>query len=307
MSLAQYSKPLSLLAKVMLLVVIFWFLLRGVDRAELENMLLAQEHSLLVEAGILLLVQVFAGAVRWQFVLRALGAHLSNFRILILYYISVFFNCCLPGTVGGDVVRVWQLKAEHIALPLAISSVVIDRMIALLALGVMGFVTMPILAGYIGVSAWVIMPICGAFGGLILWCLFHLEKLPILQKIHLLEHLAQSFRLMFSRPKQAFIGLIMAIMGHSCFCLCAYILATSLDTPITAAETFTLIPWVLLISIIPLSIGGWGLREGAMVAMLALAGIPKIAAITISVQIGLLLIIISLPAGVLWLFNRGKK
>jgi len=206
------------------------------------------------------------------------------------------------------VIRVWLVKSEHTPLPLAISSVVIDRMIALLALGVMGGITMPVFAGYLGISAWIMLPLflfILAFG---FWVLFNLDKIilkiPFLKSLHWLEHLLSNIRLMLVCPRPAFWSLFYAIISHICYCLCAYVLARSLGNPISLLDAVTLVPWVLLISIIPISIGGWGLREAAMVYMLGLIGVPQMVALAVSVQLGLLSIVTSIPAGFLWLVSK---
>lgn len=312
MSISKYSKHLSLLAKIALMLLAFWFVARGVNMEEVKEMLRTQNRSAFFEATALLALQVIVGAVRWRMVLVGLAENsqrvISSLSALKTYYISVFFNCCLPGTVGGDVIRVFLVKSEHTPLPLAISSVVIDRMIALLALAVMGAVTMPVLAGYLGINGWVLTPLfilLIAFG---FWVLFHLDKIvlqiPFLKKLHWLENLVSNIRLMLVRPRPALASLFYAIFSHICYCLAVYVLAESFGNPVTILEAVTLVPWVLLISIIPISIGGWGLREAAMVFLLGLAGVPQAVALTLSVQVGLLLIAVTIPAGFLWLTNR---
>ena len=311
MSLAKHSKKISLLAKIALMLLAFWFVLRGINMDELNTMLRDQSRTAFIEAGIFLLLQVLLGSIRWRYVMLALAdgkAIISRLSSLKTYYISVFFNCCLPGTVGGDVIRVWLVKSEHTPLPLAISSVVIDRMIALIALGVMGGLTLPFLVGHLALSGWIVIPvflILSAFAG---WVLFNLDqivqKIPFLKTLHWLEHLLKNIRLILSRPLPALCSLFYAIVSHISYCMAAYILAHSLSSPISFLEAITLLPWVLLISIIPISIGGWGLREAAMVFMLGLIGVPQTAALALSVQLGLISIIISIPAGLLWLVNR---
>ncbi len=309
---AKHSKALSLLMKIALMLLAFWFVLRGINMDELKSMLRSQNRYAFVEGFIFLSFQVVLGSVRWRMVLVCLNKAgdkvISHLAALKTYYISVFFNCCLPGTVGGDVIRVWLVKSEHTPLHLAISSVVIDRMIALLALGVMGGVTMPLFAGYIGISAWIMLPLflfLMAFG---FWVLFNLDKIilkiPFLKSLSWLSHLLANIRLMLVYPRPALWSLFYAVISHVSYCLCAYVLAKSLGNPISLLDAVTLVPWVLLISIIPISIGGWGLREAAMVYMLGLIGVPQMVALAVSVQLGLLSIVVSVPAGLLWLVSR---
>ncbi len=311
MSLAKHSKHLSLLAKIVLMLLAFWFVLRGINMDELKDMLKAQKRTAFVEAGLFLLLQVLLGAVRWRYILAGLvgsGSMISRLSGLKTYYISVFFNCCLPGTVGGDVVRIWLVKSEHTPLPLAISSVVIDRMVALLALGVMGGLTLPFLAPEIGISGWLLIPTFLALASFAFWVLFNLDriipKIPFLKTLHWLEHLLKNIRLILTLPKPALCSLSYGVVSHITYCLAAYTLAGSLGSPISVLDSLTLVPWVLLISIIPISIGGWGLREAAMVFMLGLVGVPQAAALALSVQLGLISIVISIPAGLLWLTGR---
>lgn len=311
MSLSKRSK---LLAKIALMLLAFWFVFRGIDTAELKEMLLSQNRLVLIEASFFLIAQMLLGAVRWRLIMLGLvekGEHIvSRLSSLKIYYISIFFNCCLPGTVGGDAVRIFLLKSEHMPLPITISSVLIDRIIALLALGIMSGLTIPIFAGYLGGISWLLIPLFLFLGIMVLRVLLKIDRLvlqmPFLRSQDWIVHLAKSIRLTFSRPKSALHSLFYAALAHASYCLAAYVLAASLGSPISLLDALTLVPWVLLISIIPISIGGWGLREAAMVYMLGLVGVPQVVALTLSIQLGLISIAISIPAGFLWLTSRNK-
>lgn len=315
MSLKKYSKPLSFLAKLALMLAAFWLVLHDLSIEDLKSLLREQNRTALLEAIFLLILQIFFGAVRWRYIVSALNTAnsqiISWISMLKTFYISIFFNCCLPGTVGGDVVRVFLIKSDHTPLPTAISSVVIDRLIALLALGVMGGITLPFLIDHIPISGWLIIPAFLLISAISCWILLNLERIislvPLLSSLTWLEHLLSNINKIIRTPRAALISLCYAILAHFAYSISAYILADSLGHPISIIESLTLIPWVMLISIIPISIGGWGLREAAMVFFLGLVGVPQAAALTISIQQGLMLILISLPAGILWLVNRKKN
>jgi len=63
----------------------------------------------------------------------------------------------------------------------------------------------------------------------------------------------------------------------------------------------------LLILTIPISIGGWGVREGAMVTAFALVGVPGEGALVLSLLFGVIGLVVSLPGGIVWLMMRGKN
>jgi hypothetical protein len=64
---------------------------------------------------------------------------------------------------------------------------------------------------------------------------------------------------------------------------------------------------VALITALPISVGGWGIRETAMIGILSLVGISTSAALSLSVQIGLLTILVTLPGAALWFFQKDTK
>ena len=63
---------------------------------------------------------------------------------------------------------------------------------------------------------------------------------------------------------------------------------------------------VTLFATLPISIGGWGVREAAMVTFFGLVGVPPSAAVIVSIQLGLLGVVLSLPGGLLFLLQRSR-
>ncbi len=273
-----------------------------------------QQTSGLMLAAILFLVQILLGALRWQLVLSVLSTPehpgLKKLDSFIIFYIGVFFNNCLPGTVGGDVVRAWMAKSEHVPLQTAINSVIIDRMIALAALVILVLLTVPKLGTYLDINAYYVWPLVLltlAIG----WSGFiHAPRLLArhqhIPPVRWLLYFLQSLRALFSYPKVSTISLIYAFVSHLIYCLIGYVLAQSFGIDLTLLQCILFIPLVVLVSILPISIGGWGVREATMVGMLGLAGVPSTAALMISIELGLINIVASAPAAVLWIFYRRK-
>jgi glycosyltransferase 2 family protein len=310
----RYSRLLGTALKLALTVIAFWLVLRGVDTTSLSEMLHRQDRLLIVEAALLIMVQVALGALRWRLILAALDPAsrgiLSRLETFKLYYISVFFNCCLPGTVGGDVVRVWLAKGRQVPLPVSINSVIIDRIIALLALGLLVIATLPLLGRIAGFDAWLPMAL-GMLAAVAGICsLAPLEQLlsPLkhVRPVHWLLYFIGCLRTMLAHKRAAIFSFFYAVLAHVSYCFAAYVLAKSLAVELTPLQCLTLIPPVMLAITLPVSIGGWGIREAGMVGMLSLAGIAQSGALMLSVQLGVINILISLPAGLLWLAYRRK-
>jgi uncharacterized membrane protein YbhN (UPF0104 family) len=79
-----------------------------------------------------------------------------------------------------------------------------------------------------------------------------------------------------------------------------WMLGQSLGLPITLQQWFIVAPTVLLVSMLPISIGGWGVRESAMVVALHGFGISAGDALLPSVLFGLCAVAATLPGGILW-------
>ena len=80
-----------------------------------------------------------------------------------------------------------------------------------------------------------------------------------------------------------------------------WVLALGLDVDVTLIDCMALFPPVLLLTAIPISIAGWGVREFGMVAAFGLVGVPVHGAIAISFLFGLLAILVTIPGGLMWL------
>jgi uncharacterized protein (TIRG00374 family) len=309
------SKVFSWLFKLGLTLAAFWVALRDVDIAHVVEILETQHHDGIIWTVVLLLAQVGFGAIRWHRVLHAITLAgekaLTWIEAIKIYYISAFFNCCLPGTVGGDVVRVWLIKSATLSLHTSIASVIIDRLIALLALGVLVLATLPWLGDAVGFNAEYWLPALLLAGVLGLWLTLRmksfLQHFQHLRPARWLIHFIDCLQMMLSRPKATVIALIYSIFSHLCFCLCIYALARGLNVDVSVVQCITLVPLVMLAITLPISIGGWGVREAGMVGMLGLVGVSKAAALMISLEYGVINILTCLPGAIVWLVYRKHK
>jgi uncharacterized membrane protein YbhN (UPF0104 family) len=100
--------------------------------------------------------------------------------------------------------------------------------------------------------------------------------------------------------------LIMGLSGAVQMLLVAaiFLCAQGMNVHLEFGAALLVIPAVMLVSMIPISFAGWGLREGAMIVGLGVLGIAAPDALAVSVAFGLLQLITGLPGGVIWLAGR---
>ncbi|KRP90831.1 hypothetical protein AOQ72_34265 [Bradyrhizobium yuanmingense] len=297
------KKIIVVLTKLMVSAGIIVLIARDLDLSSLKADLLAVKLHLLAIAILLLFAQTLVLCNRWILVLRAIGVSLkwlAGWRILIA---SAWFNQVLPS--GGEAIRIWMLRRHGIQWPQTLSSIIADRFIGLLALGFLILAGTPFLISRIhdNVLLFAVLGIlAGAYFGAI--ALTMLNRLPARVTAVRPERLLQ-FAALLEAPLLARAGRTAlfgsAIVVHLLTVSACYALAIGLDAGLSAFDALILVPLVIMAAAVPLSIGGWGIREGAMVGALGLVGIAPDKALAISILLGLGNLIVGVVGGAVWL------
>jgi len=266
-----------------------------------------------VLAAALGVIQVGIGALRWRAVMIAIDESVSAAVAFRFAYIGGFFNQTLPSAVGGDAVRGYLAYKSGIKLGAAVNGVLLDRIATVLALVMLVAVMTPLAASGLEGAAWfargVVVVLVLAVGGTIAIMLLDRlpERLSRFRLIAALSVLAVDARRVLLHPLHGALVLAFALLGHVNLSMLVYALARGLDVDLSPADCLLLFPPVLLVQTLPISLAGWGVREGAVVALFALAGVSGESALAISILYGIVLALTSLPGAVLWLSAGGRS
>ncbi len=299
---AWFFRAIKFALSVLALCFIFFW----VDPRSAWKDFVGQKPIFLVAAIAIFTIQIGLGAIRWHAILIQLGVRISAVRSLKLFYISAFFNSYLWGGIGGDALRVWLLYADNVSGRIALNSVLLDRVAAVTAVAILVLLTAPIYLWQLG-GAWnMIVPVgvaVAAIAGLLV--VINLDRIPAswrnVRLLSYLQTLGAAARMLFSQPKAARYVIGFAIIAQVALGLATYAVASGLGIAVSAFDCLVLVQPVTLVTILPISIGGWGVRETAMVLLFGLIGVPASSALVLSVQMGLLAMLVVLPGGVLWL------
>jgi len=257
--------------------------------------------------------QVVLSAWRWRMTAHQVGIALHWPTAIREYYLATFLNQVLPGGIVGDAARAWRhgnaqnrLDATSHSGP-AIRAVIIERasgQVALLLAAIVAVGLSPALRG--GISEW--WEAQGTTGWWILLALLLLCAVVIGR----LRHRPWPALTQFGRDiKRALLAVSVwpAQLASSLLIVATYVAvflfaaqALGLQRPIV--ELLPLIPPLLMAMAIPLTIAGWGLREGAAVVIWPLAGMPAQEGVALSVTYGLLILAASLPGLAVLLNDR---
>lgn len=290
---------------------LIWLLLQGQDLGDLARTL--TRLPVWGAAGALVTILAMIGLItqRWRTIIGRLGAAQRPGFALRLTFIGQFFSQGLPTSFGGDAVRVWILYRRGTGLGTATRSVLLDRMTALVALLLMVGASLPLLAAFTE-DRLVLLSLGGLVAaGLAGLCLFLcLDSLPAAWRcwapVAQLALLAGQARALLLDPATALRILGLSVLGHLGSVLSVWTLAVGLGLDLPLGAAVCLVPPVILATALPISIAGWGVREGAMVGVLGLVGIGADEAFAVSVLFGLGLVLTALPGAGFWLADRGR-
>ncbi len=249
-------------------------------------------------------LQTILSALRWRLVARALEVPLALGQAVREYYVSQLVNQTLPGGVVGDAAR--AVRSRHGAtLMRAGQAVVVERLLGQVALVLVTFAGFALALSFPGGIAWPDPAFWAVAGvGLVLAALVMarswLGQLPGMWRLGPILRAGVLAPGIWQR--QIALGLGIVACNLAIFDLCARATGTAL--PIEAVVT--LIPLILAAMLLPVTVGGWGWREGAAAGLFPLVGAGSGAGLAASISFGLVLLISSLP-GALWIFGARSR
>jgi hypothetical protein len=295
--------------KLLVSVALIWYLFAKIGLAGALERAASLPVPSLVGAFFLILAQAILGGVRWRFVIAAIGGQLDVLKAVLITFVSLFFNQFLPASVGADLVRMWQSNRAGLSLPTAVTSVVLERFGNFLCVVAMALAALPAWTRHVhGEAARSAFIVAGIVGALSLVTLMFLDRLPERWRhwriVRALVLLARDVRLLFLHPGYATLLLVTAIVGQVVLAGAVYMLASGLGLSVIFTDCLIVMPAVVLITSLPISVAGWGVREFAMVSAFSMLAVPAESALALSVVLALTGTAASLPGGVIWLWSR---
>jgi glycosyltransferase 2 family protein len=296
-------------AKILVSAGLFFWIFHKVQQSEPSMRISAGDWRPIFLVWLLQSALPFVQAQRWRLIAATLGAKLPFASAIKNVYIGQFFNQVLPSAIGGDAVRVWKLT-RFMPVEVALSSVALDRVVALLGVPIIlmigsGMLARIVPAGPFRWSLFALMVAAGCGLLLLLWA----DQIPLPRAmirsrlVAVVRATPPAARRLFSNPACLVRTTLLSIVIHLGVGTSLWILALNAGADAPLAAFLLLAPLIAIVTAVPISVGGWGVREGAMVTALSLVHIQPSVALTISIQFGLIMLVVGLPGGVLTLFS----
>ena len=298
------QKRVRLVARWLFTVLVIGFVIRSVDTSALWQELVRFSPSILVPALVLTVVQVLLSAWRWRYTAERLGLSLDYGVAVREYYLATFLNQVLPGGVLGDVNRAWRHGEGAGKRLAAVHGVAIERLSGQLVLALVVTVSIAWLFGSGQLTAgfwngWAWLGVGILFVAIAPWLARKAGLADYLQRLR--RDLYLSLLDCSVLPVQIGSSLVVLSSYLGVF-LCLAWGAGYVDTWAEAGLIVGLGSILLLSMVIPLTVAGWGIREGAAALIWPMAGLPAEQGVALSVGYGALVLVSSLP-GVVFLFT----
>lgn len=270
---------LRVLGSLILVAILIWKL----DLSRVGETLLSVQWGWWVGAVLAYVLSQVVSSYRWQILARPLGIEKPLRRYVSLYFVGTFFNQLLPTSMGGDVARAWYLAEQKEKRGSAFLSVLADRLSGLGALVLLACLG----ACFVELPIWILAWISGLALGLTVGSLVLLYLIQRPNRgeegevgiVGKLRALLGCYRGRYGLLAQVLLLSILVQMGNI---LLVWQLCQSVQASVSLIYCFILMPLVTLLTLLPVSINGMGVREGGMILLMAPLGIANHQAVTVS-------------------------
>jgi hypothetical protein len=319
--LRQHPRPLnSLLTRFLRLIfslVLLGFVLSRLDFRQLTALWPRLEPTYLLLAIALGTAMVLLSAFKWRLLLRDRGKAIRLVSLFRFYLVGTFFNLFLPTSVGGDVRRVYDLTRACGDPELAAASVLLDRATGVLAMLIIGslslfFVPLQWRALSLSILAIAGIGILAVAGAIFLLPIRDLlaaltSRLPIAALSRRVTTFLDVLFRYRDEPLVLGFAVVIALVFQGTSVSIVYLLSRALGLHLPIVPFFLFVPLITLATMLPISINGVGVQETGYVLLFGQIGVGTAAAFSLSLLFHLYRAAIGLLGGLVYVTSHAEQ
>ncbi len=306
------------LLKASVTCLLFYFLFRRVDFHEFAATLRNARLDILFGAFLVMWLGHYICIFRWRMLMRPVMQTLSLSQLFNIYCIGLFFNLTFPTVVGGDVVKMYYAGKPERKFAESFAATFLDRnagMLAMMMIACTASLLYPIVIP--GVPVWFI--IWSAFFAFLAanFVIFtpslHRRFTDLLNRLRQhkiavrIDTISNVFQIIGRHRVILMTSLLISLVNQWLVIAVTWIMAKGLNIEVSLMHFMVIVPAVTLISMIPVSLNGMGLREYAFVSLLGAIGVDREAGIALGLLSSAVVVISSIPGGVIYIFFRNRS
>lgn len=307
-----FKKISSVVLKTAVSIALLAFLFKKTDTQAVWAVVKNADKYFLGAAFLVYFINFILGFLRWEMLLRTVGIKLPFKRVIISLAGGNFFNLFLPSTIGGDFMRTTDLALHTKKAKEVIATVFLDRLS-----GYIGLVILAIIALAFGwkytqdKSIIAFLAVISAILTAVLLILFNKTLYMKLNRFfhnparahkitELVKNLHHEIHLFRNHKKVIFLNLLLSIAIQSIIPLSFYLIALSLGIQLRMVYFFIFLPIIGVVTLLPVSIGGLGLRDATTILLFAKAGLSKDLSFAMSLLGFFIILVYGLISGIIY-------
>lgn len=299
---------LKIAIKCLVTALLLWVAFRTVDIAAVVSLLSSLNPWWALVALLLTGLIILFDATLLSSVIRLFSRRMPFGTAMLYSVVGWFFSNVAPSTVGGDIFRGVQLSRVGMPVGTAVRIILAVRVLSFITLVGVIAAGLPIALGLLKEPRDELLMITLLASGIgviaALFVLAHIRlRVPRLERWAFFQKLltvSGDFRLLLTPSHGIASAWAAALAQHLLRVGVLAALATGLGLDIPVATLFAFATAALLMAMVPISFGGWGIREIAFVYLLGAAGVSAEAALSLSIAFGLLRVLMGVIGGLAW-------
>jgi uncharacterized protein (TIRG00374 family) len=239
-----------------------------------------------------LLAQILS-TMRWSCLLQAEKIHLPFWRLILLYFEGMFFNLMLPTAIGGDLVRGYQVARLTERREASLASILVERLSGYAALAIIACIAVIPAYAYVsdplivwltaGSAVGIIAIIASLLSDRLQALFFRLLHGVGLGRFHdAVYRLYEAVQQYWTHRRTLLLALGLSLVLQSLVITIFYLISQALNLSVPLGYFFLFVPLISVISMLPISIAGLGLREGSAVYLFTKVGLDSAGALSLS-------------------------
>jgi len=289
------------------------FVLHFIDLREVGQRIQDANRVVLTAAFALSILQYAVFAVRWRWLALCANARLPIRSAIIGNLELAFFTQLVPTALAGDAIRIVRAQRAGVSLSQSIASVSLDRIVGL---ATVVFLT-PLLLIAAPHSALdqrlllviILLPFVFAVGLFVLYFLSPVLTtfLPDKRLVRLCITISEAFRTLVGNLPIGALAVVASIAGNVLAAAALSCVGLAIGIPINILLSLPIVCLMTLAVFVPVSIGGWGVREGTALVVLSAFSISGKDAVTLSILYGLVGTAVGIVGGITWVMLGYRK
>ena len=310
------KKILLVLLRIGISIILLFFLFKfqHIDKQKVLESIKNADKGLLLLALVIYLFAYILALFRWEMLLKGAKIHLSLKRVIMSFSGGVFFNALLPSSIGGDVVRSIDLGTHTKRPREVVATVLLDRLSGYVGLVIIALLSL--LFGWKLIHHKSVLLSIAIITGILIAILLVLFNRFLYSKISQLLHSPRSGKIreaiknlhqeihIFRHHKKIIANnLILSVLIQVIGPVTFYITALALGIKINIIYFFIYLPIIGAVTLLPISIGGLGLRENITRIFFVQAGVVDNAAVAMAILNTFFIFVYAGIGGLIYVFT----